>query len=307
LLETVALLEEAVAIDPRYAIAHSGLAEAYLNLSSYLMGPKEAMENARAHANRALELDDSIAEAHAALGMTRLFYDWDRDAAKSSVARAIKQNPNSSRGHLLYALSLASEARLDEAKTQLARARELDPLSIEIQMYGALFRLVAREYSLAADEARRILSSEPAFAFGRSILGFALSLTGEHSRGLDELRAAVKQEEIPWTIMFLQHGYALAGDNAEAAKLLRRILDFADRQHLCCYEVGESHAVMGERDEAFRWLDKAVQQRSDCMIWLEVEPWMDPIRSDERYTDLVHRAGVSIGGSRHARNLVKPL
>lgn len=160
-------------------------------------------------------------------------------------------------------------------------------------MYTAWVQLLARDFRGSAEECRRALAVEPGFALGRSFLGLALSLQGAHADGLDELRTAAAQDEVPLTFLFLQHGYALAGERAKAAHLERRIRDMVGSHYLCFYEVGQANAIMGEMDEAFRWLDKALEQRSECMVWLEVEPWMDDLRGDERYHGIVERAGLA--------------
>ena len=289
LLGAIAQFEASIAIDPNYALSHWGLADSYLQLSSAHFAPHDAMPKARAAALKAIELDPSLDKAHAALGTVHLLYDWDRRATEERVRTAIALNPKSAEAHLLYATSAASDGRISDALSHLHRAQELDPFSLKLRFQTQATHLIARDYEAAIEEGLKTLRMAPGFSLGRAALGLAYSLHGDEAVGLDHLRLAVEQEDGPWQNLYLQHGYAWAGDRKRAERLVLKLEDLAQQRYMCAYEIGEAHAVMDDEDAAFAWLEKALDERSDCFVWLEMEPWMDCIRSADRYPDLIAR------------------
>ena len=247
------------------------------------------MDKARAAAEKAIELDPTLDKAHAALGQVHLRYDWDRKAAKDRVKIAMALNPKSADAHVLYASAVATEGRMAEALSHLRHAQELDPFSVKARLQTQFTYVLDRDYEAAIEEGLKTLQLEPAFSLGRAVLGLAYSLHGDVATGLDHLRRAAEQEDSPWQNLFLQHGYALAGESRQAVQMIRKLEGLAKERYICAYEIGQAYAFMENQDSAFRWLDTALDERSDCMIFIEVEPWMDCLRADHRYDEVVRR------------------
>lgn len=289
LLLAVGQFRAAVDVDPRYAFPYWALADAYLQLSSTHLPPREAMPRAREAALVAIALDPSLDQAHAALGTVHLRYDWDREAALGRAMEAVRLNPHSCDAHFLCGYAASTEGRTSQALIHFRRAQELDPFSLKVRFQTQAAYLLARDYEAAIEEGLRTLRIEPGFALGRAALGLAYSLFGDHLAGLDHLHAAFGLDDGPWQTLFLQHGYAFAGDRRKAQQLVWRLEKLAEERYICAYEIGEAHAVMENEDSAFDWLERALEERSDCLVWLEVEPWMDGIREAGRYPDFVAR------------------
>jgi len=289
LTAAIRCFEESIAIDPDYALSYAGLSDAFLQLSNAHLPPRDAMPKARAAAERAIELDPLLDKAHAALGTVHLRYDWNRRATEERVKRAIALNPRSAEARVLHAASLSSEGRVGEALLHLRHAQELDPFSVKARLQTQFTYLFDRDYEAAIEEGLKTLQMEPGYSLGRSALGLAYSLHGDTAAGLDHLRVAVDQEDDPWQNLFLQHGYAWAGERRRAERIIQKLEDMAARRYMCAYEIGQAYAVMENQDPAFRWLERALDERSDCVIWLEVEPWMDPLRGDGRYAEIIER------------------
>jgi tetratricopeptide (TPR) repeat protein len=281
--------EESIAIDSNYALSHAGLSDAYLQLSSVHFPPHNAMDKARAAAEKAIELDSTLDKAHAALGQVHLRYDWDRQVAKDRVKIAMALNPKSADAHILYASAVATEGRMSEALSHLRHAQELDPFSVKARLQTQFTYLLDRDYEAAIEEGLKTLQLEPVFSLGRAVLGLAYSLHGDVTTGLDHLRRAAEQEDSPWQNLFLQHGYALAEERSQAMQLIRKLEAMAAQRYICAYEIGQAYAFMENQDDAFRWLDTALDERPDCMVFIEVEPWMDCLRADHRYEGVVKR------------------
>ena len=292
LMEAVRLFEKAIALDARYASAHSELAHAHAQLSSLHCAPHEAMPKAREAALRALELDDSLDQAYAVLGMVRLYYDWDRDGARQAARLAIERNPRSSHAYRLVTATFNSECRTSEAREAISHALELAPLDTPTNFEALATEILARDYDAAIAQAEQTLRIAPEFTVARSLMGMTYILNGSPERGIEELRAAVEQDWSPWPVTFLQNGYAIAGRTDEALKLMPELEQGVGRDYVCAYEIAQCYSVLEDLDQAFDWFSKAVEQRSDCMVWVEAEPWLDCIRDDPRYRTLMDSTGL---------------
>lgn len=289
LLASIEQYHAAIAIDADYALPYWGLADAYLQLSSSHLAPREAMPKARIAAQAAIDLAPSLDQAHAALGSVHLRYDWDQETSRVRAKKALKLNPHSSEAHFLCGCAASTQGRIPDALRHFRRAQEIDPFSLKVRFQTQAAYLLARDYEAAVEEGLKTMRMEPGYALGRSALGLAYSLLGDHSNGLDHLRRAAKTEDGPWQMLFLQHGYAFAGERSQAKQIVDKLEALAEERYMCAYEIGEAHAVMENEDHAFDWLDKALTERSDCFVWLEMEPWMDCIRDASRYGDLIAR------------------
>ena len=295
LSESVTLFQKATRADASYVPAYTGLAYAYLFQSSNFLPPSDAMPKARDAARAALALDQANIEAHTALGQVALFYEWDLDAAQASARRAFALNPYSSAAHELQSQILTARARFDEAQKEIERAQEADPLSVTLA-YDAGWNLIyARRYGEAAEACRRALEHDPNFDLARGLRGLALVLDGRTADGLPELERAASHADSSVVDLLLVHGYAFAGRTDDARALLDRVTESARTRYVCAYEVGSAHAALANLEAAFSWFERAIRERSDCVVWLRVEPWLDRLRADTRYASLT-RGITSPGG-----------
>jgi TolB-like protein/DNA-binding winged helix-turn-helix (wHTH) protein/Tfp pilus assembly protein PilF len=283
----------AIAKDPDAAPAHAGLAEAYMGLSGFYVHPREIMPNAKRAAETALRLDESLADAHAALGYIYLVYDWDGPAAEQALLRALDLNPTLASARLSYAAYLASQARHDEAAQQIRRAVDLDPLSVRTHSFGSMFLNFTRRYDEAIELARKGLELDPNAAFALAFQGVAYAEQGRFTEAVNNLqRAATLDGSL--TILSLQaHVLATAGHTEQARRVIRQVEEASKHRYFCPYEIGCAYVSLGDAETAFEWFRKGVQDRADCMPWLGVEPWLDPIRTDPRYASLLKQIGLA--------------
>jgi serine/threonine-protein kinase len=288
----VRYFDAALSMDADNAPAHAGLAEAYTALNGFYMDPREAMPRAKRAAEAALRLDASLAEAHAALGYIHLVYDWDGPAAEKELLRALDLNPTLAIVRLKYAAFLTSQARYEDAVQEVRRAVALDPKSIQTHTFGTLFLLFARRYDEAIELARRGLEFEPNSGFTLAFQGVGYAEQRRFEEAVANLQKAVRLDNSP-TIRALQaHVLALAGQKAEARRLIRQVEEEAKHRYFCPYEIGTVYVSLGEQDTANHWFRKGLEGRADCMAWLGIEPWLDAFRSHPRYMRLLRDIGL---------------
>jgi serine/threonine-protein kinase len=285
---SIVLYDQAIALEPSFAAPHLGRAQAWLQLANFQLAPTEAMPQARASATEALRLEPSLAEAHAVLAAVALFYDWDWVAAETSLRRAL-EDPRLAQAHSLLGNYLISLGRQDEALRAIERAQTLAPRSVFHHFDKVWALLTAGRNAEAVEEGRRAIGFDPGYALGHSVIGLAEVLNGQPVDGMRTLRTAVAIEDGPVEKGFLALGHALSGNPAEARSELARMKEARQRQYVCAYEVASVHAALGEHDQALAEFDRALDERCDCMVWLDAEPWLGPIRSDPRYAALLQR------------------
>jgi tetratricopeptide (TPR) repeat protein len=218
LKKALEFFQRALNVDPLYALAYAGLADCYIMLCEYgLLASEDSYPNGKAAALKALELDESLAEAHTSLGLITMLYDWDLAAAEKGFKRAIELNPNYATAHQWYAVHLAVSGRFDEAFAQIRQAQELDPLSPIISVNVARIHYFARQYDEALRCCRTILETEPTFGVAHKIMGLAYEQKGMSEEALAALQGALDLlGDTPEMIGFLAHAYALSGDLEEA-------------------------------------------------------------------------------------------
>ena len=283
----------AIEKDPGFAPAYAGLADSHSYLRSAYAAPKDVMPQAKEAARKALELDDTLAEAHVSMGMTKFFYDFDWPGAEKEFQRAIELNPNLADAHDAYATYLAGMNRAAEAVAEIERAKRLDPLSLIILADAAWVFYCVRQYDRAIEESRKAIELDPNFWPGHTFLGLAYEKTGRFPEAVAELEKARRLDDNPTIYEILGGAYAAWGKKSEAKKVLSELTERATRRYVCPYEVATIYAGLGEKDSAFQWLDKAVDARADCVPWLKPDPKIDPLRSDPRYADLMRRIGLT--------------
>ncbi len=288
--------QQAIAADSEYAPAYAGLADAYELLGSVpndALPPRQAMPKAEQAAEKALALDNSLADAHVSLAYIRLAYDWKRQEAEQQFQEALRLNPGSATGHEWYALYLAATDQMDKAMVEVQEAQELDPLSIIMDMAAAQVHLYAGHYDRVLEQCQRALDLNPKFFLAYYFRGRAYVGKGMLPQALAEFqKASALFPDNPTLMMALGGTYALLGDKAHAQSYLTALENLSEHRYVpAVYMMGVASA-MDDRDEAFRWLDQAVEDRCDYVIYLGHEPGIDKLRADPRFRDFVHHVGL---------------
>ena len=285
--------EQALQRDPTYALAYAGLADYYGVLASNFARPKEAWPKSRAAAEKALGLDESLAEPHAALGAYHLMHAWDWSAAERELKRALQLNPGCATAYDVYSYYLDATGRLDDAVAAMKEALKLDPLNAVIESDLGLAYYYARRFDLAAEHQRKAIEFSPAFPSAYGVLGMALVQQGKRTEAVDLMKKAVEAGDgAPQFVAMLGYAYAAAGKRAEAEETLRRLDELSGTRFVNPLDVAQVHAALGDKDRAFQWLSRAVEERSGWLIQIKVEPIYDPIRSDPRFADIVKQVGL---------------
>ena len=284
--------QRAVELDPRYAPAHAGIADSYTSFATYrVLQPNEAYPRARAAAERAVELNPELSEPYSALGLVSLYYDWDWPASQRHFIRAIRLDPDNAEARNRYALALAW-FEPDEALREIVRAREVDPLSVRINMNVGLVLYFARRYDAAIQELVRTLALDPNFFQTHQTLGWAYVQTNAFDKAIAEFKKALDLGAGSQVEADLAHVYAVSGHVDEAKALLHQIIDNAGRRYVSSFDIALVYAGLGDRDQAFAWLDKAYDERTRPILSLKVHPRLDPLRSDSRFAALIRRMTV---------------
>lgn len=294
LREAVKLFERAVGKDRRFALAHVGIADAWAQLGWLeFSAPTEAFPKAREAAERALALDDRLAEAHTSLGFVRFLYERDWEAARAEFQRAIALNPGYPLGHQFYADYLKALGRFDEALVEMRRALELDPVSMAVNTGLGHVLYLRRDYDAAILQYRKALEIDPAFGpahlwFGRPYLQKEM-----YDEAIAEIQKAVTASGgSTISLAVLAHAYASAGKKSVAEDILRGLLESSKTRYVPSYWIALIYIGLSERDEAIAWLERAYEERSSWLVWIGVEPRFDPLRTDVRLISLLRRMGL---------------
>lgn len=284
----------ALARNANYAEAQSGVAYGYTQLASLYLSPKATMPKAREATLKARELNPSLAEPHVWLGMIHLIYfDWDWTSAERELKRALELNPSSAAAHLLYEDLLTALGRREEAVEQANLALELDPLSVRMLVEAQFTNLLAGHNNRSIEIGNKLALIDNKIGLGHIYTGLAYAQLKDNTRAIQELEVSVKLEPDNITAKgFLAHVRALAGDREGAHRILNELKALSARRYVCAFETGTAYATLGEKDEAFRWLEKGVRDRADCMIWMRREPWLQHLKSDPRFQQLTAKIGL---------------
>ena len=290
---SVEYFAQAIQRDSTFALAYAGLADAYM-LLGYLaiLRPADAFPKARSAALRAIALDSTLGEAHASLGLITAAYDRDWRAAEARFRRALALSPNSVYAHMWYAtFVLTPLGRHDEAIAEMQRAEAIDPVSLPVRFNVSFRYYFARRYDDAIAACQRALELDPTFAPVRAVLGFSYAALGRYDDAIREIRAAVADTTVTG-VAVLGYVYALAGRKAEARSVLRAVQERSTQAYVVPLDFSLIYAALGERDEAFRWLRKAYQERAPLIVFINVAAWYDTVRDDPRFAALVRDLGV---------------
>jgi TolB-like protein/tetratricopeptide (TPR) repeat protein len=288
--KAVGYFQQTLQSEPGYAPAYAGLAVAYDLLGTYEVLPSnESFPKAKQFASQALQLDNSLAEAYTARAMAASFWEFNWSAADQDFQRAIALDPNFALAHHWYGEHWISIGKAERAVAELKRARELDPLSLPIN--GTLGRVYrdAKQYDEAIRQCRKTLELDPHFAMGHWCLSQVYVGQQRYAAAIDELELANKLGTTPLVIRDLGWAYAASGNTAKAREILEALKHNGQSGGFSPYSVAAVHASLGEKDEAFRWLDKAYDERDSQITYLALDPELDPLRSDPRFPRLLER------------------
>jgi len=285
-----ALFEQASRIASEWAPPNVGLANYYTSLPFFTdVPPIDVLPKARAALVRALELDETLAEAHAANAYIRAYYEWDWRAAEQEFRRALELQPSYADAYFSYSRFLASRGRLDEAITQLDRAVELDPLSASLQANRALLDYFAGRYDDAARRLREILKTDSTDVTVKWGLGLVAEQQGKPDEAIAILEPISGQSLNRRSS--LGHAYAIAGKTGEGRRVLSALRTEAARSYVPSYYFALVHAGLGQRAEALRYLERAYEERSTVLAYLMIDPRLAPLRDDPRFHALARRLG----------------
>jgi len=295
LTKAIGYFEEASRQDPHYALAYAGLSDCYAIISATIFGtiPSSiAGPKAKAAAQRALEIDPTLAEAETSLATVKFNYDWDWAGAATGFERAIHLNPSYATAYQRYSLYLMAMGRTQESFDQINKARELDPLSISINFSLGWRLYMARQYDRALEQLRNTLEMDPSYELPHLVAGQAYEQKGQYELAIAELRKAVDLSHgTPIMISALAHAYARSGNKIEAEKLLTQLTAESKGQYVSPYYIAIVYAGLGDNEVAINWLEKSLTDRSNGLVFLQAEPQLDGLRSNPRFTALQKKLG----------------
>jgi tetratricopeptide (TPR) repeat protein len=280
--------EKAIEIDPSYAAAQAGLADSYILLGDYMfIPPKVIIPKGKEAAKKALEIDDSLAEAHNSLAYASFIFDRDWASAEREFNRAIELNPNYATAHQWYSEFLASMRRFDEAIKEIGRAQELDPLSLIINTMSGRTFYYAREYDRAIEQFRKTLEIDPDFLIAYGDLG---RIYIQKKMYEEALAAEKKGNNEAW----IGIAYAKMGKFDEARMVLENLIERSKRSYVphLFYRIAILYFSLGKNDEGFKWLDAAYEDRDSELLRINVEPIFDGVRSDPQFKAMLKRLGL---------------
>lgn len=298
LRKSEAYFQDAIDKDPNDALGYAGLADVYQVMGSWEGGtlpPKEAFPKARAAATKALEIDDTLAEVHASLGYAKLYYEWDWTGAETELKRAIELNSNSETAHHWYSHYLLTMGRTEESLAESRRAIQLTPLDPLLNVHLAWHYCFARQYDAAIQQSRRALDMDlPMYAaplFG----GWALEQQGKFREAIALFQTAISlSERITHATAALGHAYGASGDPVRAHQVLSEVKGLSQHRYVPAYDIAMVYLGLGDKEQAYQWLEKGFEERSSWMTYLNLDPRLDKLRHEPRFRELVHRVGLPL-------------
>jgi serine/threonine-protein kinase len=283
--------QQAIDKDPGYALAWAGLADCYAVYGFYcVLSPREAAPKAMEAASRALTLDETLCEPHAAIGYVKDRYDWDWPGAEREFKRAIELNPNYATAHYWYANVLDAQGRFDEAIREAKRAQEADPLSLVASAVAGQTFYFARRNDQAIEELRKALELDPNFPLAHWWLGMFYEQAGRYVEAIAEGQKALSLSRgEPGVLGTLGHAYAASGKRAESQRVLAELRDLSKRRYVAPLNVALVYAGLGDKVQALEWLERAYEDHSDRLAWIKFWPLFDSLRAEPRFEDLLRR------------------
>ncbi|MDQ3256863.1 MAG: tetratricopeptide repeat protein, partial [Acidobacteriota bacterium] len=294
LKKSIEYFNQAVERDPNFALAYAGMADAYILLPFFSAdSPLESYPKAKAAAQKAIEIDDSLAEAHTSLALTLLVYDWDLAGSNRGFRRAIELNPKYAVAHQWYGTHYLTVAeRFDEAIAEGRQAEQLDPLSLIIKTDLGATYIFARQYDKAIEQLRQTIEMDQNFYMAHWRLGTAYGMKGSFQEAIAEYQKAIQLNDDPQVLALLGHAYAASGNREEGLRTLDQLKEISKQRYVSAYAFAIVYAGLGEKDQALQWLEQAYRNKDWMMARLKIDPLFDPLRSDPRFTKLIGRVGL---------------
>ncbi len=284
-----------IELESRFAPAYSGLADCYGSLSGegLLLSPKEAFPHARSAALKAIEIDDTLSEAHCSLALIKLNFDWDWVGAETELKRAIELNLKYVAAYHWYSHYLIVMGRTEESLAISNRALELDPLDLQINSHLGWHYCHTHEFDLAVEQCRKTIEMEPNFHEAHWFLGWAYEQKAMYGEAIAEFQKAVACSGGSARMLAeLGHAYGLAGKRTEAETVLDELKELSSRHYVSPYNLALVYTGLGDKDKAFEWLNEACEDRSGLLIYLKTQHSFDSLHADPRFKDLVRRIGL---------------
>ena len=283
--------QQALQVDPGFALAYAGIAEYYSVLPFYSsFAPKETFPKAKEAVLEALELDPSLPEARALLGYIKTYYEWDWPGAEQEFRKALELRPSNADLHHWYSRYLTTLGRHEEAMAELRRAHELDPLSRLLHANLAMILYFARRYDDAIEQLQRTLELDPKFPTAYWGLGLSYEqkgMSGEAFAALEKARELSPRSLN--TLASLGHAYAVGGQREKARAILQDLDRQSKQKYVSAFQFALVHAGLGETDEAMRWLERAFDERATLLTYVGMDPRFDALRDDPRFKNLTRR------------------
>jgi TolB-like protein/Tfp pilus assembly protein PilF len=290
LLQAIEFFNQAIAIDPNNSASYAGLADCYNMLVVYgRLEPKDGFPKAKEAATKALEIDESSAEAHSSMAFIKFRWDWDRTATEREFQEAIKLKPAYAPAHQWYSSYLVAVERFDEAIAEAKRTEELDPLSFVASAHLGWIYYLSGQNDKAIEQCRKILELDPSSFPARRYLGLAYEAKGMYPEAIAEFQTGVKLSGSPLMLALLGHAYAASGKTAEAKQVLNDLQQLQGERYVSPYTVAAIHAGLGDQEQAFKWLQTAVEERDIWLMNLKVDPVFAKLRSQRQFTDILAR------------------
>ena len=294
LRKAIDYFRQAIDLEPGYALAYTGLADSYSSLvfsfDVSVLPPRDGMPKAKEAAMKARDLDETLAEAHTSLAMIKLHYDWDWSEAEREFNRAIRLDPNHVNAHHWYSHYLLPMGRVEESLAESSRALQLDPLGLIINVHLGWHHLYTSDYDQAIKQLSKTIEMDNNYGLAHRFLGLAYERKGMYAEAIDELQRAVSL--VGGTVETkaeLAYAYAVSGKSDEAHKILDQLNQQSKQHYVSPYLIALIHAGLGNKEQAFEWLEKAYDDRSDLLVYLKVEPKLAGLHSDPRFQDLLRR------------------
>lgn len=298
--KAIQYFQSATEKDPQYALAYAGLADCYGILGAAIVGTVstgEVAPKAEAAATKAVGLNPALAETQTALATTEFNYNWNWAAAEAGFRRAIQLNPSYATAHQRYSLYLIAMGRTKESLAEMNRARALDPLSLSVNFSLGWRLYMAGQYDLAIPQLVNTLEMDPTYLLAHIILGQCYEQKGQYREAIAELqKAAAMSPDSPPVIAALGHAYAVSGKRAEALKSLDQLRSESPHRYVSPFYMALIYAGLGDREQAMKWLRGAYADRSNNMIFLNVVPQFQSLRSESGFQNLLQRIGLQTGG-----------
>jgi eukaryotic-like serine/threonine-protein kinase len=281
---------QAVQKDSRYALSYAGLADTYslLGDAGYLP-PSEAWPKAKAAAMQALEIDDTLAEAHTSLALVKEHFEWDWTGAETEFRRAIELNPNSATAHHWYGEYLANMGRTEEGLRETKKAQELDPLSLIINTTLGWQLHLAHRSDQAVEQLRKVLDIDAKFTPARRVLEAVYAQTGKQKEAVEEREKVVSLSGSPELAASIAEDFSKLGYKGVQQSWLDGLTEISKHGYVSSYSIAEGYMRLGQKDKAFQWLEKAYEEHDSGLVSVGVEPMFDPVRSEPRFKDIVRR------------------